>query len=580
MNMQLLRDRAPLQSVRLGLAALALMLPWLFGLTYGPATNILPLLFACGAAGVFIAFSPQQALSWGSRIGLLALPLLLLLHSVLVAGPWPQGAAATMLALCLFYLLARASHAWYSQEQQGHAAARYLTLGIALAAVLSSAIALAQYFQVAGGYSPWIHPGALPRVFANLRQPNQLATLTAIGLGIVVCLDLPPAWARKKHGLQALTLYSLAYAVQFMALALLAFAAAATLSRTGLLAWVLVYAVCSYWAWRGLLPKRAWGWATLALLLYAGFSVVLTQGGFAPNASPALEVDALERLANTNAGDARLLIWQHVLDAIAAKPWLGWGWGNLGYALLLTPHREPLTVMVDNAHNLPLQLAAELGLPLALLFVLAVFVWVVRRKPWAEGEPLKQAALLILLPIGLHSLLEYPLWHGPFLIASAFAFGLLQKPAQAATARGRVGAALTLVLGFAAIVFALYAAQDWRRVSQIYLQPDQRDASIVRQNDWLEESLESRIFAPHAEFAHMGITPLTKENAAAELRRAQRLLHFSAEARVLQRAEQAATLLGQQDWAAYYAELLHKNQHPQHVPVAPGAKKRHLQWQK
>ena len=577
--MQLFGDRAPLQTVRLGLAALALMLPWLFGLTYGPATNIMPLLFACGAAGVFILFSPQLALPWGSRIGLLALPALLVLHSFLVPTPWPQGAAATVLALGLFYLLARGSHAWYSQGREGHAAARYLTLAIALAAVLSSAIALAQYFQIAAGYSPWIHPGNASRVFANLRQPNQLATLTAMGFGIVVCINLPKPWASKERGLQALTLSSLAYAVQFVVLALLAFAAAATLSRTGLLAWVLIYAVCSYWALRGLLPARAWGWATLALLLYAGFSFGLTQGWGAAEATAAAQVDAMERLANTDGGDARLLIWQHVLDAIAAKPWLGWGWGNLGYALLLTPHSQPLTVMVDNAHNLPLQLAAELGLPFALLFVLAVWVWLLRRKPWAEGEPQKQAALLILLPIGLHSLLEYPLWHGPFLIAAAFAFGLLQKPAQreAAEGRGKVAAAFTLIVGLSAIVFAIYAAQDWRSVSQVYLQPDQRDASIVRKNDWLEESLESRVFAPHAAFAQMGITPLTQENAAAELLRAQRLLHFSAEARVLQRAEQAAILLDQQDWAAYYAELLHKNLHPQHVPVAPGANERHLQ---
>ena len=569
--MQLFGDRAPLQTVRLGLAALALMLPWLFGLTYGPATNIMPLLFACGAAGVFILISPQLALSWGSRIGLLALPALLVLHGVLVPSPWPQGAAATILALGLFYLLARGSHAWYSQGRQDHAAARYLTLAIALAAMLSSAIALAQYFQIAAGYSPWIHPGNASRVFANLRQPNQLATLTAIGFGIVVCINLPKPWASKKPGLQALSWYSLAYAAQLMVLALLAFAAAATLSRTGLLAWVFIYAACSYWALRGLLPARAWGWATLALLLYAGFSFGLSQGWGAAEATAAAQVDAMERLANTDGGDARLLIWQHVLDAIAAKPWLGWGWGNLGYALLLTPHSQPLTVMVDNAHNLPLQLAAELGLPFALLFVLAVWVWLLRRKPWAEGEPLKQAALLILLPIGLHCLLEYPLWHGPFLIASAFAFGLLQKPAQRAAVAGRqkLGTAFTVIAGMSALIFALYAAQDWRSVSQVYLQPEQRNASIVSKNDWLEESLESRVFAPYAAFAEMGITALTQENAAAELLRAQDLLHFSAETRVVKRAENAAAMQGRQDWAAYYAELLHKNLHPQHVPVAP-----------
>ncbi len=565
------------QAWRLGLAALALALPWLFGFTYGPAHNMLPLLFACGAAGIFILLSPQRALSWRATVGLCALPAVLLVHSALTQAPWPQMTVAAAGALWLFYLLVRSTQGWQATAPR---LVHYLMLALVAAAVLSAGIALAQYFEWADGLSPWIHPGNASRVFANLRQPNQLATLTAIGWAGLICLNLPPPWPRRQRiGWGRTVLLLLAFAAQLLALALLAFAAAASLSRTGLLAWVLIYGVFCYWAWRGLLPKRAWVWATLALFLYGGFSLVLTQGGFSPDATAAAQVDAFERLASTNKADARLLIWQHVLDAMAAKPWLGWGWGNLSYALLLTPHSAPLGVMVDNAHNLPLHLAAELGLPLAVLFVLAVLVWGLRRQPWAESQPLRQAALLILLAIGLHSLLEYPLWHGPFLLAAAFAVGLLQKPVlrvhatRLSSSIARLGMALSWLTGLAALLFAFYAAQDWRLLSQVYLEPEQRDTALVRKGDWLADSLDSNLFTPHAEFARMGITPLSAENAAAELARAQRLLYFSAETRVLQRAQQAAALLGLRDWEAYYTQLLQKNKYPDQAVTQPKQKK-------
>ena len=133
--------------------------------------------------------------------------------------------------------------------------------------------------------------------------------------------------------------------------------------------------------------------------------------------------------------------------------------------------------------------------------------------------------------------------------------------------------ALSWLTGLAALLFAFYAAQDWRLLSQVYLEPEQRDTALVRKGDWLADSLDSNLFAPHAEFARMGITPLSAENAAAELARAQRLLYFSAETRVLQRAQQAAALLGLRDWEAYYTQLLQKNEYPDQAVTQPKQKK-------
>ncbi|WP_258305060.1 O-antigen ligase family protein, partial [Escherichia coli] len=64
----------------------------------------------------------------------------------------------------------------------------------------------------------------------------------------------------------------------------------------------------------------------------------------------------------------RATLWSNVLELIAQRPWAGWGWGELDYAHYIHPFAgERFCVLLDNAHNLPLHLAVELGLPAALL---------------------------------------------------------------------------------------------------------------------------------------------------------------------------------------------------------------------
>ena len=104
-----------------------------------------------------------------------------------------------------------------------------------------------------------------------------------------------------------------------------------------------------------------------------------------------------------------------MLDLIAQHPWTGWGWGELSFAHYSTLYQGPrFTEILDNAHNLPLHLAVELGIPAALL-ICGGFGWLVlAARPWRETDPARLMAWGLLGVIVLHSLLEYPLWYGPF----------------------------------------------------------------------------------------------------------------------------------------------------------------------
>lgn len=58
-----------------------------------------------------------------------------------------------------------------------------------------------------------------------------------------------------------------------------------------------------------------------------------------------------------------------------------------------TPYPEARFVeILDKAHNLPLHLAVELGIPAAVL-ICGGFLWlVITAKPWREREPFRRTA--------------------------------------------------------------------------------------------------------------------------------------------------------------------------------------------
>src|SRR5258706_14889961 len=80
------------------------------------------------------------------------------------------------------------------------------------------------------------------------------------------------------------------------------------------------------------------------------------------------------QLHKSDISSSRFAIWSDTLSLIAAHPWLGVGWGEFNFAWSLTPFPHRPVAFFDHTHNLPLQFAVELGLPLATL-VLALLGW-------------------------------------------------------------------------------------------------------------------------------------------------------------------------------------------------------------
>ena len=496
-----------------------------------------------------------------SIVMLLTLPWL----NPFAPGPSPSVAPWLLTMVCAagavwLYVLRGPTQDMARNLQPSDYLHRLLSASLLAAGLVSCVLALLQYFDVEALFAPWVHATEPGYAFANLRQRNQFATLTNLALAVLLVRAMRLNDERLDEQIGERT-DSRVGAMVLAATALLAIGNAASASRTGAVQIILLCVLFGLWGgWRV-------RWVCLILVTAAAVYVV---AGFALPYAAGFDWAAQGLFARLQAGDAqcasRITLWSNVLHLIAQKPWLGWGWGELDYAHFITLDDGPrFCDILDNAHNLPLHLAVELGVPVALLVCGGFAWWVGKQKPWAERDAARQMAWAVSAAILLHSMLEYPLWYGPFQVAFGLCLVILwRSPANAAniqnyannksnTPLAPVNIAQKAIINIALIVgltAALYAAWDYHRVSQIYLQPELRHAAY--QNDTLAQAKNSWLFADQALFAELLLTPLTPATAAWVYASASYLLHYSPEPRVVEKLVESAVMLGYDAEAVAY----------------------------
>lgn len=503
------------------LAALLVALPWLLPFAPGPSPNAIPLMFSWGAA-VLLAL----LVSWSRRDALFAAVLVAALAAaVVLAGP--QQSAAAAIAAVLASLISMAAVTRLDARQ----AADAVSLGWLAAGLVSSGLALVQYFGAASALHPFAAAAQLGEAYANLRQRNQFATLCSLALVGALWLSSRPSCFHSARRLLAL------------AILIIAAGNAASASRTGFVQWLCLVGVAACW--------RRWDWFRWALGATGAYLVLV---GVLPAVLRYFwhtEVpDLFSRMSSGPSCGTRSVLWPNVLELTGVHPWRGWGWGELDFAHYAHLYGgERFCDILDNAHNGVLHIAVELGWVAALLVVLAIAAAVMRLRPWTETVTQRQLGWLAVLVVTLHSLVEYPLWYGPFQIALGVAIGLLRTPQPAAGARGAPLAPLLLASGV--LILLCYVAWDYRRISQLYLPAEQR-ASRYR-DQTLEEARKTWFFRDQVRFAELSTTALTRDNADQMHALAVDMLHFSPEPRVIALVIESALALGRDDVAAWHA---------------------------
>ena len=286
-------------------------------------------------------------------------------------------------------------------------------MGVVLTAGLLQAASIwLQMFQLEDLLSPWLNKSAsFPRQGGFLSQPNLCASL--IVSAIVSLVFLQPEQGQHSARPKPWRLF----AMGFMMLAVYA-----TSSRTGYLELLLISGLLALMRQR---LNISWVWVALIVwqLIAIGLGEVLASYGLM---SGQLLDDS--RKAVEASGAHRLRILSDVWLLIQQQPLMGVGWRQLQVAEVLTPGiMEP----VDHAHNLLAHIQVELGILGTLSLLVFAAYWLFKKRPWQNANGPELAMVCMVMILGLHSMLEYPLWYAAFLFIFVFAFSLLPEDTYA-----------------------------------------------------------------------------------------------------------------------------------------------------
>ena len=538
---------------RVWLAIAAAAGPSLLAYNVSPSPTVLNQALAVALWGGFVALAAPGAgavlrPAW-ALFGALALLLLSVLWSW-GPGALPAGLALSALGLLTAAAVLAASGAGAHGRPDAAGVFAAFCIGWVVAGVLNVGIAMVQVFAPELPDGSWIASSSIPgRAVGNLRQPNHLSSLLLwSAIAVVALVELGRLGRRWGAAL----------------FALMVLAVVLTASRTGLLSVGLL----ALW---GLFDRRL-ARPARALLLAAPLVYALAWFGLAQWAAGSQHTfGGAARLAETDISGSRFGIWANSLALIRAHPWAGVGFGEFNFAWTLTPFPGRPTALFDHTHNLPLQLAVELGLPLAAA-VLGLLLWGLGGAAWrafraggragsvdddADIGLARRCAVLMVLMIGLHSLLEYPLWYAYFLLpaAWAFAFALGRRGAAGAAGAAEARPSATVALGGALLVLgALLSLFDYQRVAAIFSAGNDPQPLEVR----VVLGQRSVLFAHHADYA----AATTESLFAPSLKPFERARHYLLDTRLMLAWAKELARQGRVAEARYLADRLREFRNP------------------
>lgn len=220
------------------------------------------------------------------------------------------------------------------------------------------------------------------------------------------------------------------------------------------------------------------GWPTVSGWLYLG-------------AEP-----TVARLQGTFTGEIRLVLWQQLLDAVWRQPIFGYGWNQVSAAQVAVVAEYPNIAPAEYAHNLVIDLLVWNGVPLGGMIVLAMAGWFVMQMR-RINSPESWFALLFILLIVTHGMVELPHAYAYFLLPAGLCVGILSRQERVAfnLSRRTYAAVVAMSIVVAGWIFVEYqkieADHQLMRFESIGL--EQRSADSVAPKVVLLTQLEAFI---------------------------------------------------------------------------------------
>lgn len=428
--------------------------------------------------------------------GLFLLTLVLVLQAALGQVAYPLRSALGTLYLIWAALLVILG-AWLRSELGEAPVSRVLQWWLALAGLLAAASGFVQYYQIPlpGFIYATLQP--VNQMLGTVNQPNNFADYLGCALVSVAFL-----YARN-----ALSLFP----ALFIALSLTAgMALSGSRGSWGYIAIVAALVPIlrvgghSQEA-RKLLQLVSFAFAVFLLVQVLNFYTGIFEGPEGrPNSSGERLIRYLEIGVEAGERSIRVQLFLYAWLMFLSNPLFGIGFGEYAWRAFELAADLPggAPAGLDrHSHNLFLQLLAETGIAGLLCFAIPLTYWL-WRMPWRNLDPERCWAIGVLAVIGLHSMVEFPLWHANFLGVFALLFGVA-SPGGAAVEPTRLRRGLVLVVVLAGILTARSVWSDYRAFERWYLEVEAKSSrgEIPDKSDLesLMELREDSLFGPYFE---------------------------------------------------------------------------------
>jgi O-antigen ligase len=474
---------------------------------------------------------------------------LILLHILLGRSVYLQQNLLAI--LYLLWATALAMLAWRLKQVFGmETVVAALSWFVVAGTLLNASIGLMQFWGVQSPLSPYVLAQIYGRIYANTGQPNHLANYLCLGLASLAYL----------YGVRRLAL-----PLALAAAAPLLLVLTASGSRS---VWLYLIALVIL----GVVLQRLRPQPAASRILGFGIACVggfLATQWFAEFLLPttAFPVETVRARLGTEGMQSanRMRLWYETWRMFLDAPFFGVGFRQFAWqhfllnAQLPAPRTE--SAITDHAHNLVFHTMAEFGIAgLAVLCAgLASLLLAMRRQ-----EPTAHLWWLcaVLAILGIHSMLEYPLWYAYFLGIAAVALGVSETAALQVgdRSRGRLLLVPMLLLGCLAVANVY---QDYRTLQSLHrIQPHPSGAAAESGESTAAVLLELQqhsLFAPFVELALSRLMVLNREQIDDKLAFNGLVMRFAPSADVVYRQAILLALKGEQEAARTQWDLAEAN---------------------
>ncbi|UGQ30188.1 PglL family O-oligosaccharyltransferase [Acinetobacter calcoaceticus] len=280
----------------------------------------------------------------------------------------------------------------------------FLSILFVSVSFLSSFISILQWLNISGN-SLFIMSLIGNRPYANMAQPNHLATF--------LCMGIFSCWYLFETKKIPCFMFFLLFFIFSISIAL-------TQSRTAWLILLLsfIFMLVSIKKYKLRLSYVQLSFSGL-FFIFCNLGLYYLDKVLQPYFNVVKTNSVIERASE---GYGRLKIWNQMVHAIVDEPWFGYGWNQTTAAQFRVIDKVPSQEWVTSAHNLMLDIIIWCGVPLGgiiLIYLFYFYIKILINIFDFEGV----FCFLIISSVLIHSFLEFPIYYSYFFIPVGLLIG-------------------------------------------------------------------------------------------------------------------------------------------------------------